>query len=224
MNTHMIQILIRKDIRLVLTPALLYLAAGVASLALMAIKTHATFYAGSVMLITSMIALGFHPSMATVIGERKEKTLAFVMSMPITPTDFTVAKLVANLLVFFVPWTLLLIGCTTLITTHPTIPDGLLPFAFIQFGTIAIGAVLILCVAIASESMQLTIACQIAGNLAFQGIMYASSNTPAIKDAMNTETIVWSGAVMGYLGSYAALAVLMLIATLWLQSRKTDFL
>ena len=224
MNTRMIQILIRKDIRLVMTPALLYLAAGAASLALMAIKTHATFYAGSVLLITSLIALGFHPSMATVIGERKEKNLAFVMSMPIAPTDFTIAKLAANLLVFFVPWTLLLIGCAVLITTHPTIPDGLLPFSLIQFGSIAVGAVLILCVAIASESMQLTIACQIAGNLAFQFIMYASSNTPTIKGAMNSDTVVWSGAVMGYLGSYAVLAVLMLVATVWLQSRKTDFL
>ncbi len=224
MNMHMVQILIRKDIRLVMTPALLYFAAGAASLALMGIKTHATFYAGSVLLITALIALGFHPAMATIIGERKEKNLAFVMSMPITPTDFIVAKLAANLLVFFIPWTLLLIGCSILINTHPTIPDGLLPFSLIQFGSIAVGAVLILCVAIASESMQLTIACQIAGNLAFQFIMYASSNTPAIKDAMNSDTVVWSGAVLGYLGSYAALAALMLIGTVWLQSRKTDFL
>jgi ABC-2 type transport system permease protein len=224
MNTKMIGILIRKDVRLLLTPVLFYMAVGIASIGMMGIERHVWFYGGSVLLITSLIALGFHPTMATVVGERKEQTLAFVMSMPITPTDYTSSKLAANLMMFFVPWTLLFIGCVTLISMRPSMADGLIPFTAILFGAIASGAVLILAVAIVSESLQLTIATQIACNLAFQGVMYGASNAASIKAIMQGDTVVWNTSVMQFLGTELAIALVALAATLWLQSRKTDFI
>jgi len=224
MNTKMIGILIRKDMRLLMTPVLFYLAVGVASIGMMGIERHAWFYGGTILLITALIALGFHPTMATVVGERKDQTLAFVMSMPITPTDYTSSKLAANLMMFFVPWTLLFIGCVTLISMRSSMADGLIPYAAILFGAIAAGAVLILAVALVSESLQLTIATQIACNLAFQAIMYAASNAASIKATMQGDAVVWNTAVMQFLGTELAVAIVALAATLWLQSRKTDFL
>lgn len=224
MNTKMIGILIRKDVRLLLTPVLFYMAVGIASIGMMGIERHVWFYGGSVLLITSLIALGFHPTMATVVGERKEQTLAFVMSMPMTPTDYTSSKLAANLMMFFVPWTLLLIGCVTLISMRPSMPDGLIPLTAILFGAIASGAVLILAVAIVSESLQLTVATQIACNLAFQGVMYAASNAASIKTIMQGDAVVWNTSVIQFLATELVIALVALGATLWLQSRKTDFI
>ena len=224
MNNRMIQILIQKDVRLVVLPVLCYFAAGLVSIAMMGVEQHAWFYAGSILLITSLIALGFHPPMATVVGERKEQTLAFVMSMPITPTDYTCSKLLANLVLFFVPWTLLLAATVALILTRPSMPDGLIPYTCILFGAIAASAVLILCIGIVSESMLWTIGTQIASNLVFQGIMYAASNAPAIKATMNGELIDWNGAAIAFLGVELAIAAVALPVTIWLQSRKTDFI
>lgn len=224
MNKHMISILIRKDVRLVVLPVLCYLAAGLASVAMMGVERLAWFYAGSVLLITSLIALGFHPPMATVVGERKEQTLAFVMSMPITPADYTWSKLLANLLLFFAPWALLLAATVGLILLRPSMPDGLIPYAVILFGAIAASAVLILCIGIVSESMHWTIATQIASNLVFQGVMYAASNATAIKATMQGDVADWNGTALTFLGIELAIAVLALPATLWLQSRKTDFI
>jgi len=103
MSTRMVGILIRKDLALMALPALGYLFGGAVGIGLMAIEGRAWFNAGAILLISALFGLGFHPCMATVIGERKDKTLAFIMSMPITPAEYTLAKIGANLLVFFVP-------------------------------------------------------------------------------------------------------------------------
>lgn len=224
MNTRMIGILIRKDMRLVMMPVLFYLLVGVAAIAMMGVEKHAWFYAGSVLLITALIALGFHPTMATIVGERKEQTLAFIMSMPITPADYTWTKLLANLLLFLVPWALLLGGTVAMIAARPAMPDGLIPYAVILLGYIAATAVLILCVALVTESMQWTIVTQIVCNLGLQGVMYGLSNIAAIKSTINGELIVWSEPALVLIGAELAIPALLLAATLWLQSRKTDFI
>lgn len=224
MNTRMIAILVRKDIGLVLLPVLLYVAVGVLSIGLMAANSHAAFYAGTVLMISAMMALGFHPPMATIVGERKEQTLAFVMSMPTTPVEYLSAKLAANLLVFFLPWALLALATMALIAASPTIPDGLMPYTAVLFGAIASGALCIIAVAIATESMQLTIATQIISNLAFQGVLFGASNLPAIKAHLHGEVAVWDQAVMAFLGAELVIGLLFMAAATWLQSRKTSFI
>ncbi len=224
MNTRMIAILIRKDVRLVLLPVLLYLLVGAAAIGMMGIAGEGWFYAGSVLLITALIALGFHPAMATVIGERKDQTLAFIMSMPISPTDYTWAKLIANLLLFFIPFALLAGGVVAMNLASPGMPDGLIPYSAILFCYLAACAMLILAVAIVSESMQWTIIIQVMCNLGLQGIMYGASHMESVKATMLGDTVVWSTPVLLFIGIELALPLLALAATLWLQSRKTDFI
>ncbi|SHH10974.1 hypothetical protein [Massilia sp. CF038] len=224
MNIHMIRILILKDLRLLLVPALLYSALGIAAVCMLGVAQQAFFYGGTVLLITAMMALGFHPPMATVVGERKEHTLAFIMSMPITPADYTCSKLLVNMVLFFLPWSALVATTFATIVARSSLPDGLIPYASILFGTVALSAVLILCVGIVTESMQWTIATQIISNLAFQAVMYAASNASDIKASMTGDTIVWSATALTFLAVQLGTAVLAICATLWLQARKTDFI
>ena len=48
--------------------------------------------------------------MVTVVEERNEQTLPFVMSLPISPMEYTTAKILANLLIFLVPLGALMLG------------------------------------------------------------------------------------------------------------------
>lgn len=224
MSTNMRWILVRKDIDLVAAPALAYFGIGVLALAMMAVPGEGTYYAGVIVLITALMALGFHPAIATAVGERKSQTLAFVMSMPVTPADYTAAKLVVNLLVFFVPWTVLLLGCTTLFRLQSGLADGLIPFAVILFGAIAANAVVILCVGMATESVPVTILTQVASNMAFQAVMYTASHDPVIAADMAGSVARWSAPVLTWLGAEAVVILFALAATLWVQSRKTSFL
>lgn len=223
MNPHMIRILIAKDLRLAALPALLYLAAGLAAAGMMAVGEPMWMHAGGILMISALMALGFHPVMATTVRERKDQTLAFVMSMPITPADYTLSKLAANMLLFFVPWTILLLACVKVIGSTPEIPDGLVPYSTILFGYLGASAVLILGVSVVSESMQLTIAAQICCNLGFQAIVYASSHDPVISATMYGEAAVWSSPVLAYASAFLCVSLLIVLASLWLQSRKRSF-
>lgn len=224
MNMRMMAILVRKDIALVLMPVLLYSAVGLLSIGLMAARSQSAFYAGSVLMISAMMALGFHPAMATIVGERKEQTLAFVLSMPTTPLEYMWAKIGANLVLFFVPWALLAAATMALFAASPDIPDGLMPYSMILFGAIASGALCIVAVAIATESMQLTIATQIISNLAFQAVMFGASNLPAIKANLHGAAAVWDGPVLTFLAAELAIGLSFIAAAVWLQSRKTSFI
>jgi hypothetical protein len=69
MSTFMIKRLILKDWDLLRGTLLLYLAAGAVALGLIAQGSEGAFYAGSILTITILFALGIHIAMATVVGE-----------------------------------------------------------------------------------------------------------------------------------------------------------
>ena len=223
MNTKMIGILMRKDFSLMRVPVLSYLLVGMLSVALMGSELEGLHYGGTVLLITALMGLSMHPAMATTVIERKEMTLPFVMSMPITPHEFTCAKLLVNLAMFFIPWTLLLGATLATIAMRPNMPDGLMPLATILFGVLGVAAVAILGVAIVTESMHWAIATQLASNLIFQAMMYSASHTASIKASMHGDTAVWNGEVLAFIGAEIAVAAVWFGVTLWRQARKTDF-
>ena len=45
-----------------------------------------------------------------VVNEKKDQTLTFMMSLPVTAQDYAWAKLGANLVLYLVPWLLLVAG------------------------------------------------------------------------------------------------------------------
>lgn len=201
-----------------------YLALGGVALFLVANGGEASFYAGCVLLFTVLISLGIHLAMLTVVEERTQQTLPFVMSLPISPRDYTVAKLLANLLIFFVPWAAMLVGSLAVIAGREAIEDGLIPYAAIILTWILVGYTLILAVALVSESQAWAIAAMVVSNLAFQAVLYGVSHVPSIAATMKGDVAVWSPAARGLLGAELAAVALVLGLTFFFQNRKTDFI
>ncbi|MEO6323756.1 MAG: ABC-2 transporter permease [Thermoanaerobaculia bacterium] len=200
-----------------------YTAAGALALALLSTGGDAAFFAGSILLVTVLIALGIHVGMETIVQERTEKTLAFVMSLPVSPMEYTTAKILANLLIFLVPWIILTVGSFGVIAARAAVPDGLIPFVAIMLTEILASYCLILAVALVSESQGWTIAAIIAGNLSLQAFMYTASHNVVIASTMKTNTIVWSRPALLFLLGLLVAIVLMLGLTFFFQSRKKDF-
>src|SRR3546814_20242392 len=83
--------------------------------------------------------------------ERKEQTLAFVMSLPVSPLDFTVSKLAGNVLTFAVPFFVLLGGTLAVVLFTP-LPDGLFVYALRLFAYLLFAYAVSLAVAMSVES------------------------------------------------------------------------
>jgi|CXWL01.1.fsa_nt_gi ABC-type transport system involved in multi-copper enzyme maturation permease subunit len=219
----MVRLLVRKDWYFLRWPIAAYLLAGGLALALIGRGGEGAFFAGSVLLVTVLISVGIHLPMATVVEERKDQTLPFVMSLPISPREYTTAKILANLGIFLIPWVVLVVGSLAVIAGRAALPDGLIPFTVLVLGEILVATCLILAVALVSESQGWTIGAIVAGNLGFQAFLYGVSHLPSISQAMKGQDIVWSPAAVGILTAELAAVVALLAATFYLQSRKTDF-
>jgi ABC-2 type transport system permease protein len=201
-----------------------YVAVGLAALATIGLGGTGAFYAGSVLLITVVISIGIQLTMVTVVHERSYQTLPFVMTLPVSIREYTLAKLAANLSIFAAAWLLLLVTAVALIAGRGALPDGLIPFAVVILVQLFTGYVLTLVTAILSESLGWTIAAIIVNNLLVQGVMFWVSNVPAIARDIPTSAIAWHQPIPALLAGDALFVVLAVVATFYLQARKKDFL
>ena len=224
MSYAMVKRLIHKDWYFNRWVIAAYVAAGLLSLLTIGIGGETGFFAGSILLITVLISIGIHLVMISVVHERTEQTLAFVMTLPISVREYTTAKILANVTIFGTAWMTLFIGTIALIASRGTLPDGLIPFAVVTLVEIFASYCLILAVALVSESQSWTIGAMVLGNLLLQGVMYGVSNAPNIGKEMTADSIIWRQPITGLLGAELAAILLILALTFYFQSRKTDFL
>jgi len=201
----------------------LCLAGGVLSLGIIAFGGKMGFYLGLLLLITVMIVIGATLVMGTLVGERENQTLAFVMSLPISFREYTAAKMLVNLLLFIPFWLILVAGSLGLIVAAPTI-HGLFAFTVIMAVEILMSTCLMIAVALVTESKGWTISAMMAGNLAINVIGYVVAHIPGISNGMFGTTIQWRpAATLSVLVEFALIA-LMLGGAFFLQSRKKDFI
>jgi len=132
MNFSMVKRLILKDWYLQRWLILGSLPAGAITLGIIAIGGNAGFFLGILLLVTVIIAVGGQLAVATMVSERKEQTLAFVISLPISYREYTAAKILGNLLIFLVPWITLVLGSFALLMFPPALHLGLIPFVAIM--------------------------------------------------------------------------------------------
>ena len=178
---------------------------------------------GTIWFFTGMIVLGCMLPGSNVINERKKQTLPFLMSLPMSISQFTAAKIVSTFGIFFVPWLTLVVTAVAFIAGHKGIPHGIIPvvivlstFVFVGFGLNA-GAALV------TESEGVMVASMIVTNSSYGFGWYMLARNPAIGAGMKSPVIVWSKEILTVLGAEFAVIVLILGLTFYFQSRKRDF-
>ncbi|MGA2049271.1 MAG: ABC-2 transporter permease [Terracidiphilus sp.] len=223
MNYAMVRSLIFKDWYFQRTAILLSLAGGLASLGMVAFGGKVGFYLGLLALITIMIAIGAMMVMSTLVGERENQTLAFVMSLPISYREYSTAKIFGSLLIFIPFWIILVAGSVALIIVSPTI-HGLFAFTVIMAVEILTSTCLMIAVALVTESKGWTISAMMVGNLGINVVGYIVAHVPGIKDGMFGTVIQWRPAATISLAIEFALIALFIAGAFFIQSRKKDFL
>jgi hypothetical protein len=223
-NGSIVQRLIGKDWYLLRKPALGYLAGGIISVLLLQFGGAAAFNIGCILIITLLIALGMHVVMATVVGERIEHTLPFVMSLPISIAQYTLAKIVANATMFVGGWLIITLGVCGVVLFRDGVPHGLIMLSSIMLGYLLASYFVLLAVALITESMGVTIGTVITSNILLNVLMYAIGTVPSIRDTYSSTNIVWTSVGLCVLAGEAAVVAIALAATFIFQARKTNFL
>ena len=224
MNFAIVKRLILKDWYLQRWTIAGYLAAGAVAVLFLSIGGTGSFYAGTIVLMTTLIGFAIHLTMATIVAERTEHTMPFVMTLPVSNRDYTTAKMAGNLSMFLVPWTALVIAVMAVLDVRSGDTRALIPWASLILMEILAGYCLLLFVALVTESQAWTISVMVAANLFFQAFLYYVSRVPSIAAGLKSQRIDWNPAAVSLLLVEVAVIVLLLSLTFAVRVRKTDLL
>jgi ABC-type transport system involved in multi-copper enzyme maturation permease subunit len=222
LNLPVIRLLVQKDWQLFQKQLAAYVLAGIVALCFLGTGKPWTFYLGTLLLIVALVATACFAISTSLLTERKEQTLAFVMSLPVSPLDFTVAKLAGNLLTFGVPYLLISLGTIGVILFTP-LPDGLLVLSILVLGHIFLAYSVSLAVAMNVESEGWNTFVMIASMVLINPFIMLLGQIDAINDPVRGDVVVWSVQAVAILLAQILLSVLAVGLTAWWNGRKPAF-
>lgn len=223
MNPGTVRLLVLKDWYLNRIAIGLVLAGTILGLALSAIEGSSFASVGMSILACSFISLTFYLPLQTVLQERAQKTLPFVLSLPVSPRDYVAAKVLANLLIFLVPLLATAAGVALVFGGNPVLAPLEGPAPAVLLGVLLF-FVFILAFAIISESTGWTVALivsfmfvifNIAGRLLVQ---YEPTAAYLAEVRARGPAFYWT------IGAELLMATAVIAVTFWAHGRKRDYL
>ena len=200
-----------------------FVAGMLLALGLVGMGTPLMASAGALLLLVQLLVVGTYAIQSSIMAERKLQTMPFILSLPVTPMDVYWGKLLANLVIYLVPFLLVTGGLLALILSTPR-PDGAVPWlAVVALFMLAIFCVS-LCVAIAVESEGWNIFAILALMTLIGPFLYWVSRLDGIVQYLKTDDIVWSAPVLGVLAAEVAVIAVAILVTSWIHARKASFL
>ena len=223
MNYSVVRRLILKDWYLNRGVILGSIPIGLGALAIVLTGKPVAFMLCIILLCMVIVGVGAQLAFVTTINERKEQTLAFVMSLPVSWREYTAAKILANLIIFLIPWLPLTAGALGLLLL-PGATHGLVPFTAIMALEMLITTSLIVAAGIITESQAWTTAGIFLSSLGINLGGYIFAHLPGIGKYMWGKRVYWSSTAWIVLICELLTVPLLLGVTFFVQSRKTDFL
>jgi len=197
------------------------LVLGVLSLAVSPWSAVAFFVGGSV-LIVALILLNIMLVTSSLMTERKEKTRVFMLSMPVSTTQYFVSKLLSSLIAYLVPAALLTIGGVLLLLATP-LPDGFIPL----FVATSVHCLLYFCVflafALVTDSQGWITTVIVCGNVSLSFLIPGLINLSSLGPNLSAEAVVWGSDVVALMGAEGVIAVAALAISFVVDSKKTEF-
>ena len=222
MSTSIVKQLVIKDLRIMKWYGLFYWIGGLLAIPVAMFGGDAAGMVGIILFVGALFGAGVHCAWQTVVEERREQTLAFVMSLPISVREYTSAKLIANLLLVGAIW-VTLSTASYAVFIGETWPGGFIPFMTIVLVAIFVAYIVILATTLVFESMTPSIVAMVAANLLTQALLWWIASLHGIRSVIGGQVPVWNGTALTVLAVQAASVVGLLVLTYYLQSRKTAF-
>jgi len=229
MSASIVPQLVKKDFRLMRGTILGFVLVSIVFIAILSIidgrlPLAVTANLGFVMLIGPAATCGIVVLMKTNVLERERFTQPFIMSLPVTVREFTRAKLLVNLPVFLVFWSIITAVAFYFTFGHGILPAGAMPFVSMVFLGGAVAYTLILSVSLLTQSMGITILSIVIFEVITSAYMWALAYFAPIRDHIWGTVPVWNTEAITVLVVQAAVAVTALAATLLMQNAKRDFI
>ena len=226
MNRSIVGRLVAKDLYLYRWLIATALIAGVASLVISHFATgdnvRTGLNIGTLLFITTIIAFGIFIAMLGILKERQDRSQLFVLSLPVSPTQYSIAKVWAALLAFLVPWLVLTAG-VVVATAASGGPNGKIPFFVVMMTFFLTNFCLLTAVVVITMSELWAIVAILFTNISVTVFLAWVGNLPGIAGHDQDAVATWSPAILTVLGVEIATILLSLGLAFYVPSRKKDF-
>jgi ABC-2 type transport system permease protein len=222
MNRALVMHLVRKDWYLSRHTLVLCAAAGIFAVAILYLRNETAGFVGLSSAVIVLVMASLFLPLNTMVAERKRQNVAFVMSLPISSMEYTLAKILANLSGFFMVW--FVITAAVIGTFAGTPLAGLIPVALVVAMWPFVAFSVLLGVAIVVESEFWAIVTMSIFNISYTFTWYFLIRIPGIGENLRSPVPVWSEPIQWILAGEIAVVVLALGLTIFLQSKKRSFI
>jgi ABC-2 type transport system permease protein len=178
---------------------------------------------GRIAFLSNVVALGIFLGMYSVVQERKDKSLLFALSLPISPRQYALAKLIAILIAFIVPWTVLMISGIA-VTAATAAPNGGIPTIVVVMVFLLGNFVLFLAVALSTDKEPWIVAAILLTNISISLFVGLLDMLPSIAGHREDSAPYWSQAALNILWIEAAMIAASIVVALLVQSERKDFI
>lgn len=229
MSAAVISRLVVKDFLLWRRLILVFCGASLACIALLAMLhdriPHLVFMnLGITLIIGPSGTLGIVLLMQTNVFEKAKSTQPFIMSLPVTVTDFTLAKLLVNIPTFTAAWLVTAGTGFYFAFARGLLPMGAVPFVTMVFVGFFVAYVCILCVSLLCQSLGLTVLAIAFFQLLTPAYLWLVVYLEPVRRVIGGNEVIWNSTSIGVVSLQVLIAFLAVGATLLMQSRKRDFI
>lgn len=224
MNTSIVKALVKKDFDIMRLPIIYWWLGGLLAIAVVIFGGSGLFLFGFILFVTAMAGAGVHAVMQTVVEERREQTLAFIMSLPLTIREYTAAKLIVNVSMFGVVWLTLSVASMVIFLGDSGMQEGARPFVTIVLVGIFLAYAIILAVSMVTESIGWAIFSMVAANIGTQIFLHWASDLYGIRSVIKGDVAMWNSTELTILGGQILMIVGLIAMIFLLQTRKRDFI
>jgi hypothetical protein len=224
MNGQAIRILFLKDLFLSRKTLFVYLIAGLASAAVVCVPNEKVAFLGFILIVTVAIASGLHLIGSLLLGETMGQTRLFVMSLPVSLLDYSVAKIAVILTTYLIPWITMLSCLAILALIVPGGKPGSFTLVPATFGYLLAVFTIQLVTAVVTESFGWTIGVVVAGNVCLNLFLKTLSENPQVAKALEGSRWTLPPLISQVLAIEAAVIVVAIALAFILQTRKRDLI
>jgi ABC-2 type transport system permease protein len=222
MNTHTIGILFLKDLYLSRRPLFAYFAAGIACSALSVVPQPTVAIAGFILILTVAIGSGMHLLGELLISEGNDQTRTFILSLPVSMLDYSIAKIAVVLTAFLIPWCTMLACSIVLTSVLPWGKAGAIPVLVVVFLELFAAFTLQLVTAVITESVGWTVCVMVACNVFLNLFLMSLFQASQVSEMMKSNVPTLGPLIMQIMGIEVAVIVAALAVTVALQTRQRD--
>jgi ABC-type transport system involved in multi-copper enzyme maturation permease subunit len=158
------------------------------------------------------------------MNERKERSLLFVLSLPLSIADYVRAKMLGLALCFFIPWLVASVAAIVLVVGKADVPDGLVPYTVLLSVYMLANFMVLLCWTLHVTSEAWISAAIILTNMGVSIYMFVVGAQPGLQKHIYGPVPVWNETAWTILVVELGVIALAFTLPFFLAARRRDFI